>query len=143
MVPLPVHLPFHEVTQITIPAITRAIVDHDFKLIEDFNAAAAKASYTLMQTLSQKDISVVMILPGAADKWDKLANNYAVKPINQCVGKIQQLLDPRRRIVIEQSINLNEQEKTAALLMRPCSNFAKVRHLQGNEVTGGVDDHQK
>lgn len=123
-----------------IPAITRAMVDHDLKLIEDFNAAAARASYTLMQTLSQKDISAVMILPDAAEKWDKLANDYAAVSASQstnarskfnnfCIRDGESVIETQHRfddVVNEcsiQAIILNEQEKTSALLMRPSSKW--------------------
>ena len=123
-----------------IPAITRAMVDHDVKLIEDFHAAAARASYTLMQTLSQKDISAVMMLPDAADKWDKLANDYAAVSSSQSTNARSKFNNFRIRdgeSVIEtqhrfddlvnecsiQAINLSDEEKTAALLMRPCSKW--------------------
>ena len=123
-----------------IPAITRAMVDHDLKLIEDFNAAAARASYTLMQTLSPKDISAVMILPDAADKWDKLANDYAAVSASQSTNarakfnnfkiydgesatETQHRFDDLVNECSIQGITLNEQEKTAALLTRPSAKW--------------------
>ena len=123
-----------------IPAITRAMVDQDVKAIEDFHAAAARASYMLMQTLSQKDISAVMMLPDAADKWEKLANDYAVVSSSQSTNARSKFNNFRIRdgesaiethhrfddLVNEcsiQAIHLSEEEKTAALLMRPCSKW--------------------
>ena len=123
-----------------IPAITRAMVDHDVKLIEDFHAAAARASYTLMQTLSQKGISAVMMLPDAADEWDKLANDYAAVSSSQSTNARSKFNNFKNRdgeFVIEtqhrfddlvnecsiQAIDLSDDEKTAALPMRPCSKW--------------------
>ena len=43
--------------------------------------AAARASYVIMETLPQKNITAVMTLPSAAEMWEKLANgNAAVSP---------------------------------------------------------------
>ena len=121
-----------------IPAITRALVDHVVNLIEDFHAAAARASYTQMQTLSQKDISAMMTLPDAMDKWDKIANDFATVSSSQSTSARSKYNNFRIRVgesVIEtqhgfdnlvnecsiQAIHLSDEEKTAALLMRPCS----------------------
>ena len=45
-----------------VPAITRAMVDHDLKLIDDYEAAAARANSILFQLLQSKDIMAVMLL---------------------------------------------------------------------------------
>ena len=68
---------------IGIPAVTRAMADLDIKMNEDYEAAAARANYVVMQTLSQKDISAVMMLPDVAEKWEKLANDYAAVSSSQ------------------------------------------------------------
>ena len=131
---------------IGIPAVTRAMVDLDIKTNEDFDAAAARANYSLMQTLSQKDISAVMMLPDAAEKWEKLAIDYAAVSSSQ--GTVARARFNNFRIrdgesVIEthhrfddlvnecniQAIYLTEEEKSAALLMRPSAkwtNFVDV-----------------
>lgn len=131
---------------IGIPAVTRAMVDLDIKMKEDFDAAAARANYSLMQTLSQKDISAVMILHDVADKWEKLANDYAAVSSSQgTVARAkfnnfkirdgESVIETQHRfdnLVNEcniQAIYLTEGEKSAALLMRPSAkwtNFVDV-----------------
>ena len=128
---------------IGISAITRAMVDHDVKLIDDFNAAAARASYTLMQTLSQKDISAMMILPDVVDKWEKLENDYAAVFSSQGTNarakfnnfkiydgesatETQHRFDDPVNECSIQGIIVNEQEKTAALLTRPSAKWTNL-----------------
>ena len=85
---------------IGIPAVTRAMVDLDIKTNEDFDAAAARANYSLMQTLSQKDISAVMMLPDAAEKMGEIGDRLrsrVIFPGNGSASKIQQLPNPRWR----------------------------------------------
>ena len=53
------------------------MVENDIKANEDFDAAAARASYVIMQTLPQKNITAIMRLPGATEMWEKIANDYA------------------------------------------------------------------
>lgn len=131
---------------IGIPAVTRAMVDLDTKMNEDYDAATARANYVVMQTLSQKDISAVMMLPDVAEKWEKLANDYAAVSSSQ--GTVARAKFNNFRIrdgesVIEtlhrfddlvnecniRAIYLTEGEKSAALLMRPSAkwtNFVDV-----------------
>lgn len=62
---------------VRIHAITRAMVENDIKLSEDYDAAVARENYIVMQSLLQKDIFAVIMLPNVADKWEKLADDYA------------------------------------------------------------------
>ena len=43
---------------------------------EDFDAAAAKANYVVMQIPLHKGIYAVMMLQDVAEKWEKFANKY-------------------------------------------------------------------
>ena len=125
----------------TIPAITRAMVDHDVKAKEDFDAACARANYNLMNTLGQKDILAVMSMEDVADKWDKLANEYAAVSPSQLTNarsRFNNFSSRNGETIIEtqhrfddlvnectiQAIVLTEAEKSAALLMRPCAKWS-------------------
>ena len=125
---------------IGIPAVTKAMVDLDIKMHEDFDAAAARANYVVMQTLSQKDISAVMMLQDVAEKWDKLADDYAsvsdsfatlartrfhsFKILNgESVTETQHRFDDPINECNIQGVNLTEGDKTAALLMRPSAKW--------------------
>ena len=118
------------------PAITRIMVENDIKANEDFDAAAARASYVIMQTLPQKTITAVMRLPGAAEMWEKLANDYAaVSPSFATLARTtfhgfrilngESVIETIHRfdnLVSEcdiQDIDLTEGDKTAVLLMHP------------------------
>ena len=99
-----------------------------------------------MQTLSQKDISAVMMLPDATEKWDKLANDYSAVSSSQSTNAQSKFSNFKIRdgeSVIEtqhifydlvneysiQAIYLSEEEKIKALLMRPCSKWTNSMDL--------------
>ena len=65
------------VTLIPSAAITRAMVDQDKKRIEDFEGATARANSLLLQTLQPKDIMATIMLSSVAERWEKVATNYA------------------------------------------------------------------
>ena len=57
--------------------VTQAIVDRETKLLEDFDASMARANSVILSTLEPKDVMATMMLPTPAEKWDKLASDYA------------------------------------------------------------------
>ena len=80
-----------------IGALTRAMVDHDIKQNEDFKAAAARTNSVLLQTLRFKDIMAVMMLPIAAEKWEKLALDYAAMSTSMAANARSRFHDFRMR----------------------------------------------
>lgn len=121
---------------IGVPAITRAMVDHDVKVNEDYDASVARANTVLLGTLQQKDITPLMLLPLAAEKWEKLATDYAaVSASMAAVARVRfisfrmrdgesviQTLHRFDELVNEctiQAVHVTEEEKTAVLLTHP------------------------
>ena len=57
--------------------VTQAIVDRETKISEDFDAAMARANSMILGALEQKDVMASMMLLTPAEKWAKLASDYA------------------------------------------------------------------
>ena len=57
--------------------VTHAIAERETKLFEDFDASMARANSVLLSTLEPKDIMATLMLPSPAEKWAKLAMDYA------------------------------------------------------------------
>ena len=119
-----------------VPAVTRAMVEHDIKVHEDYDASAARANTVILQTLQPKDIMAVMMMPSAAEKWEKIATDYAAVSASMATvartrfqdfkmkdgESVIQTLHRFDQLVNEctiQAVNLSEEEKTAALLTHP------------------------
>lgn len=124
----------------SVTAITKAMRDHDLKMIGDYESAAAKANSVLYQSLQQKDVVAVMLLPSVADKWEKLAEDYAAISSSMATLARSSFQDFRMkdgdsvittihhfdRLVNEcliQAICLDENEKTRALLAHPSTKW--------------------
>ena len=56
---------------------TQGMVDHDTKRFEDFDAAIARANCLLLQTLEPRDVMATLMMLSPAQKWNKLAADYA------------------------------------------------------------------
>ena len=132
-----------------VPAITRAMVDHDLKLIDDYEAAAAKANSILLQSLQPKDIMAVMMLQNVAEKWDKLAEDYASISASMATVARTRFQDFKMRdgesvvstlhrfdqLVNEcliQAIILTEEDKTRALLTHPSQKWINFMDSYAN-----------
>ena len=119
-----------------VPAITQAMVEHDIKVNEDYDASAARANTVILQTLQPKDIMAVMMMPSAAEKWEKIATDYAAVSASMATvartrfqdfkmkdgESVIQTLHRFDQLVNEctiQAIYLTQDEKTAALLTHP------------------------
>ena len=57
--------------------VTQVIADRQTKLSEDFDASVARANSVLLSTLEPEDVMATTMLPSSAEKWDKLASDYA------------------------------------------------------------------
>ena len=57
--------------------ITQEMVGQDHKWIEDFDAVAAQANSSLLQTLKPRDVMATMVLHTPSAKLEKRAKDYA------------------------------------------------------------------
>lgn len=120
-----------------VQAITQEMVNADEKRIEDFDAAEAKATSLIMQTLQEKDIMATILLESAKEKWEKLAADYATVSVamaatarakfsnfrireGDSVVEIQHLFDGAVNECALQAVIVTEAEKTQ-VLMTNCS----------------------
>ena len=132
-----------------VAAITRAIMDHDLKLIDDYEAAAARANSILLQALQPKDIMAVIMFQNVADKWDKLAEDYASISASMATVARTRFQDFKMRdgesvvstlhrfdqLVNEcliQAIYLTEEDKTMVLLTHPSQKWTNFMDSYSN-----------
>ena len=60
-----------------VTAVTQGMVDSDTKRFKDFDAAIAHAYSPLLQTLKPRDVMATLMMLSPAQKWNKLAADYA------------------------------------------------------------------
>ena len=119
-----------------IPEITQAMVDSDNKKIDDFDASVARANSVLLQTLEAKDIMATLLLKSPAEKWLKLATDYAAISVSMATNALSRFHDFKMRdgdsvlqtqhrfdqLVNEcmiQAVNITDENKTIVLLTHP------------------------
>ena len=118
------------------PAITKAMVDLDIKEIANFKAAEAKANVTLLNSLREKDIISLILIPSASGKWEKLRDDYATLSPGMASNAWQRFTEFRMKdgdSVVEtihrfdervnecliQAVNVTEEDKTRVLTTHP------------------------
>ena len=119
-----------------ISEITQVMVDYDNKKIDDFDASIARANSVLLQTLEAKDIMATLLLQSPAEKWLKLATDYASISISMATNALSAFHDFKMRdgdsvlqtqhrfdhLVNEcmiQAVNITDENKTITLLTHP------------------------
>ena len=119
-----------------IPEITQAMVDSDNKKIDDFDASVARANSVLLQTMEAKDIMSTLLLKSPAEKWLKLAIDYAAISVSMATNALSRFHDFKMRdgdsvlqtqhrfdqLVNEcmiQAVNITDENKTIVLLTHP------------------------
>ena len=116
--------------------ITQGMVDQETKRYEDFDAAIARANSVLLQTLDPKDVMATLMLPTPAQKWAKLAEDYAAISTSMAsnarsrfhefrmrdgdsVIETQHRFDQMVNECIIQAVAIDEENKTMVLLTHP------------------------
>lgn len=113
------------------------------------NAVVAKTIYVILQSLTEKDVMAVMMLPSAKGIWDKLAEDYAFKSVamaatararfygfrikdGDSVVQTQHSFDAAVNECDIQGVVLCEAEKTLVLLTHPLGNWRVFMHGYAN-----------
>ena len=120
--------------------VTQVMVDRETKKFEDFEAAYARANIVLLNTLDPKDIMATLLLESPAEKWAKLASDYAAVSANmasiadqrfndfemmdgETVVQILHRFDHLTNECIIQALPPSESNKTRVLLKHPSAKW--------------------
>ena len=120
--------------------VTQGMVDHDTKRFEDFDAAIARANSLLLGAIEPRDVMATLMMISPAQKWNKLAADYAAVSELQAgtartrftgfkmregdtVVQTQHRFDELLNECIIQAVLITEPECTMVLLTHPAERW--------------------
>ena len=123
-----------------VTEVTQEMVDSDTKRFEDFDAAVARANSLLLHTLEPRDVMATLMMLTPAQKWNKLAVDYAAVSALQAstartrfmafsmrdgdtVVQTQHRFDEMLNECIIQAVMITDAECTMVLLTHPAERW--------------------
>ena len=126
-----------------VTEVTQGMVDHDTKRFEDFNAAIARANSLLLQALEPRGVMANLMMLSPAQKWNKLAADYAAVSTLQAatvrarfmsfkmregdtVVQTQRRFDELLNECIIQAVMVTNADSTMVLLTHPAERWTSM-----------------